>query len=121
MDISPFPDRSDRADVLEVSRFSCTLFPGVHGVFDYTEPCGRSRIARFAGVAFPLTEKGRHSGFSFSQLHGPPASTSIYASTANLQCAGLSRRRRSRLCYTFPVSGWQLPGDLFADPKAVKL
>jgi hypothetical protein len=61
-----FPDRSARADVLEVSRFSCTLFPGVHGVFDYAEPGGHSRITRLAGVAFPLTEKGRHSGFSFS-------------------------------------------------------
>jgi hypothetical protein len=33
----------------------------VLGVFDYAVPGGRSRIARFTSVAFPLSEKGRHS------------------------------------------------------------
>ena len=50
------------------------------GVFDYAEPSGHSRVTRLASVAFPLTEKGRHSDCSFSQLNGPPASTSVYAS-----------------------------------------
>jgi hypothetical protein len=38
-----FPDRSARADALEVSRFSCTLFADVPGIFDYAEPSGHSR------------------------------------------------------------------------------
>jgi hypothetical protein len=79
-----FPDRSARADVLQVSRYSCTLLRDVLGVFDYAESSGRSRIARFASVAFPLSEKGRHADCSFSQLNGPPASTSVYASTNRL-------------------------------------
>ena len=52
-----FPDRSARADALEVSRFSCTLLPGGHRVFDYAEPSAARDITRFASVAFPLTEK----------------------------------------------------------------
>ena len=61
MDISPSRTGLLDADVLEVSRFSCTLLPDVLGVFDYAEPGGRSRITRFTSVAFPLSEKGRHS------------------------------------------------------------
>ena len=38
-----FPDRSARADALEVSRFLCTLCADVHGLFDYAEPSGHSR------------------------------------------------------------------------------
>jgi hypothetical protein len=62
--------------------FQCLKF-GVHTSLSpglSIEPSGRPRIARFASVAFPLTEKGRHSDLSFSQLNGPPASTSVYAS-----------------------------------------
>src|SRR5579863_2069082 len=38
-----FPDRSARADALEVSRISCTLLADVPGLFDYAEPSGHSR------------------------------------------------------------------------------
>src|SRR5208282_4644111 len=41
-----FPDRPAHADALESSRFSCTLFPDVRGVFDYAESEGGSRIYR---------------------------------------------------------------------------
>ena len=36
-------DINSYADVLDVSRFSCTSHPDVHGVFDYAEPSGHSR------------------------------------------------------------------------------
>jgi len=63
-------------------------------------PAGRSRIARHASVAFPLTEKGRHSGYSFSQLNGPPASTSVYASlTPSRTTAQDSRPKWSRFSF----------------------
>ncbi len=40
-----FPDRSPRAgDAPEVSRFSCILFRGVRGVFDYAGPGVRLAI-----------------------------------------------------------------------------
>ena len=61
MDISPSRTGLLAQTFLEASRFSCTLLPDVLGVFDYAEPDGRSRITRFASVAFPLSEKGRHS------------------------------------------------------------
>ena len=79
-----FPDRSARADVLEVSRFSCTLLADVPGLFDYAEPSGHSRITQLAGVAFPLTEKGRHSGCMFSELNHPARQPSVYASLPSL-------------------------------------
>ena len=43
MDFFTFPDRSARADALEVSRFSCTLCADVPGLFDYAGPSGHSR------------------------------------------------------------------------------
>jgi hypothetical protein len=72
-------------------RFSCTLFPDVPGVFDYAEPSGHWRVTRLADVAFPLTEKGRHSDCSFSQLNGQPA----YASTDAL--AGICVRLEAEM------------------------
>jgi hypothetical protein len=88
----------------------------VPGLFDYAEPSGHSRVTRLADVAFPLTEKGRHSDLGFRSSIIPPASplsTLRYAPSRNhrqdsrpewsrfsfsvglfhpLQCAGLSRR-----------------------------
>ena len=54
------------------------------GAFDCTESSGRLRIVRFASLVFSLTEEGRHSDCSFSQLNGPAASTSVYVSTEAL-------------------------------------
>jgi hypothetical protein len=39
-----FPDRSDRSDTTETSRFSCMLFLDVLGVSDYAGPEADSRI-----------------------------------------------------------------------------
>jgi hypothetical protein len=69
-----FPDRSARADILEASRFSCTLFADVLGLFDYAGPSGYSRFSAAAGVAFPPTERGRHSVACFRSSMIPPAS-----------------------------------------------
>ena len=57
MDISPFRTGL-RADVLEVSRFSCTLLPDVLGVFDYAEPSGRSRSSAVRQCCLPAVRKG---------------------------------------------------------------
>src|SRR6202012_3618888 len=69
-----FPDRSARADDLEVSRFSCTLLADVPGLFDSAEPNGPSRITRPADVAFPPTERGVHSVACFRSSMILPAS-----------------------------------------------
>ena len=69
-----FPDRSrsDR-DAPEVSRFSCLLFRGVPGVFDYAGSSVGLRIAPTADVAFPQTEQGRHPNLRFrSSIPCPP-------------------------------------------------
>jgi hypothetical protein len=56
----------------------------VHGLFDYAGPNGYSRITQLAGVAFPLTEKGRRSGCMFSELNYPARQPSVYASLPSL-------------------------------------
>jgi hypothetical protein len=75
-----FPDRSACADILEVPRFSCTMFPDVPGVFDFAEPSGHSRVAQRTGAAFPLTEKIGTQLHTFRSSIVQPASTSVYAS-----------------------------------------
>ena len=116
-----FPDRSARADALEVSRFWCTLLADVHGLFDYAGSGGHSRSTRLADVAFPLTEKSRHPGICFPSsiiLPASPLSTLRCSPSQDhrqdsrpewsrfsfsvglshpLQCAGLSRRSLSRI------------------------
>ena len=114
-----FPDRSARVDVLDASRSSCILFADVPGLFNYAEPSGYSRSSAVAYVAFPPTERGRHSVACFRSSIIPPASplsTLRYDPSRDhrqdsrpewsrfsfsvgllhpLQCAGLSRRSPS--------------------------
>ena len=56
------------------SRFSCTLFADVPGLFDYAGPSRDSHLTRLADVAFPLTEKGRHPVACFRSSMFLPAS-----------------------------------------------
>ncbi len=70
MDLS-LPGRSARADALEVSRFSSTLFPDVPGLFDYAEPDGHSRSNAARWCCLPTDRKGSALGFRFSELNHP--------------------------------------------------
>jgi hypothetical protein len=114
-----FPDRSARADALEVSRFSCTLFSDVHEVFDYAEPDGHSRLAqppvlpshRQNGVGTRLHIFGAQSSsppVPLSSLQLSPSRVTAQDSRPRwsrfsfsvglfhpLQCAGLARRSLS--------------------------
>src|SRR6202167_1680691 len=105
--------------VTTFSRFSCTPLADVPGLFDYAEPKATRDLTRLADVAFPLTEKGRHSVACFRSSMIPPASplsTLRYDPSRDhrqdsrpewsrfsfsvglshpLQCAGLSRRSLS--------------------------
>ena len=75
-----FPDRSARADALEVSRFSCTLLPGVPEVFDYAEPGSCSRIAQLT-VLPSRRQKGVGTRLHiFGAQSSLPASSPVYAS-----------------------------------------
>ncbi len=80
-----FPNRPDRSGTREVSRFSCMLFLGVPGVFDYAGPSLGSRLTPWAGVAFPLTVKGRHPVLCFRSSIAQPTTASVYASPATSQ------------------------------------
>src|ERR1035437_7682450 len=97
-----FPDRPAGAGAKEVSRFSCILFLGVPGVFDYAGPGVGSRITPPAGVAFPLTEKGRRPVLSFRSSIAQPTDASVYASpAASRRPVQDSRSGWSR--FSFPV------------------
>ena len=88
-----FPDRSARADAMEISRFSCMLFLGVHGVFDYAGPAASSRLAPLTSIAFPQSEKGRHPVVSFrSSIPSPP----MPLSTLRLPPRGDRRKTRGQ-------------------------
>jgi hypothetical protein len=66
-----FPDRPDRSGALEVSRFSCILFLGVPGVFDYAGPVSGSRVSARQRCCLPADSKGSAPGSSFSELNRP--------------------------------------------------
>ncbi len=71
--LSAFPDRSARADAMEVSRFSCMLFLDVPGVSDYAGPESGSRVCAGAPCWLPSFEQGRHPGLSLrSSIPSPP-------------------------------------------------
>jgi hypothetical protein len=57
-----FPDRSACADTKEVSRFSCILFLGVPGVFDYAGPGHGSRSIAIRRCGLPADRKGSAPG-----------------------------------------------------------
>ena len=86
----------------EVSRFSCMLFLGVPGVFDYAGTRSARDLVACADVAFPLCEQGRHPVRQFSELNTRPTDASVYASPA------ASRRtaqdsRPGWIRFSFPV------------------
>ena len=56
------PDRPDRSGALEVSRFSCILFLGVPGVFDYAGPGHGSRFIAICRCGLPADRKGSAPG-----------------------------------------------------------
>ena len=55
----------------EVSRFSCMLFLGVRGFFDYAGPAGRSRLTRPTVLPSPLRQKVGILINGFSKLNRP--------------------------------------------------
>src|ERR1019366_8372297 len=57
-----FPDRSACADTKEVSRFSCILFLGVPGVFDYAGPDVGSLYNAARRCGLPADRKGSAPG-----------------------------------------------------------
>src|ERR1035437_6981073 len=66
-----FPDRSACADTKEVSRFSCILFLGVPGVFDYAGPDVGSLYTAARRCGLPADRKGSAPGSKFSELNRP--------------------------------------------------
>src|SRR5208283_4062442 len=78
-----FPDRSPFIeDAPEVSRFSCILFRGVPGVFDYAGSGVGSRDNADRRCGLPTDRTGSAPGSPFSQLHTLPTGASVYASPA---------------------------------------
>ena len=78
-----FPDRSPFIeDAPEVSRFSCILFRGVPGVFDYAGSGVGSRVSAARRCGLPADRTGSAPGSPFSQLNTLPTGASVYASPA---------------------------------------
>jgi hypothetical protein len=67
------------AGVSEVSRFSCTKFLGVSGVFDYAGPNQSSRY-RVGSCCLPLITKTSASGLHLFGAEYPPRLSPVYAS-----------------------------------------
>ena len=97
-----FPDRSPQGNTEEVSRFSCILFRGVPGVFDYAGSGVGSRGSAARRCCLPTDRTGSAPGSPFSQLHTLPTGASVYASpAASRRPAQDSRSGWNR--FSFPV------------------
>src|ERR1035441_1722074 len=95
--VRPEPSPADllpggAAGVFEVSRFSCTKFLGVSGVFDYA---GLSRDSRYRphSCCLPRITKTSASGLHLFGAEYPPHLSSVYASL----CPSRSEEHTSEL------------------------
>src|SRR6266852_5742774 len=84
-----FADRPLSSDqgVLEISRFSCMLFPSVRGFSDYAGPKQPFAISAAAVLPSSYSEWSRHPDLrAFRSSIAPPTSASVYASRNTSRC-----------------------------------